>query len=220
VIEQIVPTEVVAVEEFGDRADATLFPEEEAVVARAVEKRRRSFATARACAREALAELGFPPTPILPGTRGAPVWPPGVAGSITHCSGYRACAVGRLRDVAALGIDAEPNEELPEGVLRRIARPEEARSVNDLMAADPAIRWDRLLFCAKESVYKTWFPLTGRWLGFDDAEISLDERSGTFAARLLVPGPIVGRTRVDGFAGRWLAGDGLVVTAIVVPAAQ
>ena len=91
--------------------------------------------------------------------------------------------------------------------------------MKDLIASEPAIRWDRLLFCAKESVYKAWFPLTGRWLGFEDADITLDQRGGTFAARLLAPGPIVGRTRVDGFVGRWLASDGLVVTAIVVPAA-
>jgi len=220
VIEEILPSSVAAAEEFGDRPEAVLFPEEEAVVARAVERRRRSFATARACARQALAELGVPPSPILPGPKGAPQWPAGIAGSITHCNGYRACAVAWTHEVAALGIDAEPDEALPRGVLRRIARPGETRRLSDLAAVDSTVCWERLLFCAKESVYKAWFPLTGRWLGFGDAAVTIDPRAGTFGAQLLVPGPVVGGARLAGFAGRWLARGGLVATAVAVSATQ
>jgi enterobactin synthetase component D / holo-[acyl-carrier protein] synthase len=57
--------------------------------------------------------FGALPAPILPGPAGEPGWPPGVTGSITHCPGYRACAVARTEDLAAIGIDAEPDEELP-----------------------------------------------------------------------------------------------------------
>jgi hypothetical protein len=81
VIEQILPPGVAAEEAFGDLPDVVLFPDEETVVANAVEKRRREFATARACARAALAKLGVPPVPIVPGHRGAPRWPQGVVGS-------------------------------------------------------------------------------------------------------------------------------------------
>ena len=76
----MLPPEVAAVEAFGDLLDIVLFPEEEAVLVRAVDKRRREFTTARACARAALATLGLPPAPIVPGLRGAPQWPPGVVG--------------------------------------------------------------------------------------------------------------------------------------------
>jgi 4'-phosphopantetheinyl transferase EntD len=58
--------------------------------------------------------------------------------------------------------------------------------------------------------------LTGRWLGFSDAQISFDHSAGSFDARLLVPGPIVAGKPLRGFAGRWLAREGLVVTAIAV----
>ena len=34
-------------------------------------------------------------------------------------------------------------------------------------------QWDRLLFCAKEAVYKAWFPLVGEWLDHQQAEIHL-----------------------------------------------
>jgi 4'-phosphopantetheinyl transferase EntD len=79
--------------------------------------------------------------------------------------------------------------------------------------------WDRLLFCAKEAVYKAWFPLTGQWLGFAVADITIDATDGTFSARLLVPVPALdGAPLGDGFAGRWLASDDLLLTAIAVPA--
>ena len=53
-------------------------------------------------------------------------------------------------------------------------------------AADLQVHWDRVLFSAKESIYKAWFPLTGRWLGFEEASLSIDPAAGTFAARLHV----------------------------------
>jgi 4'-phosphopantetheinyl transferase EntD len=75
VIRDILPPQVAAAEEFGDLPDIVLLPEEEAVIVTAVDKRRQEFATARACARAALAELALPLVPIVPGPRGAPQWP-------------------------------------------------------------------------------------------------------------------------------------------------
>ena len=217
-IEEILPPGVAAAEAFGDTAPALLFPAEEAAIARAVAKRRSEFATGRACARAALAKLGLPPVPIVPGPRGAPQWPPGVTGSITHCAGYRASAVARLADVASLGLDAEPNAPLPDGVLERIAVAQERAWLPELAAAVPGVSWDRLLFCAKESVYKAWFPLTGRWLGFEQAAVTVEPQSRTFTARLLEPAEACDGRRLAGFDGRWLVRDGLVLTAITVPA--
>jgi enterobactin synthetase component D / holo-[acyl-carrier protein] synthase len=217
-IEEILPPEVASAEAFADASSAVLFPEEEAAIARAVAKRRGEFTTGRACARAALAKLGLPPAPIPPGPRRAPQWPPGVAGSITHCAGYRAAAVGLVRDVASVGVDAEPNDALPDGVLDHISLAQERDRLPRLAAAAPGVCFDRLLFCAKESVYKAWFPLTGRWLGFEQAEITVEPEAGRFAAELLEPGPVVGGRALTGFTGRWLVRDGLLLTAIVVPA--
>jgi 4'-phosphopantetheinyl transferase EntD len=141
-----------------------------------------------------------------------------VVGSITHCAGYRAAAVARAGDVITLGVDAEPNQPLPDGVLDLIALPDEQARLPGLTAAMPGPCWDRLLFSAKESVYKAWFPLTHRWLDFGQALITIEPAAATFTAHLLVPGPTVGRRRLNGFTGRWLVRNGLVLTAIVVPA--
>jgi 4'-phosphopantetheinyl transferase EntD len=214
---EIMPPEVAADEAFGDVLDIVLFPEEEAALGRAVDKRRREFTTARACARAGLAKLGVPPAPIVPGLRGAPQWPPGIVGSMTHCAGYRAAAVARAGDILTLGLDAEPDDRLPEGVLDAITTADERTRLCALASAARAPSWDRLLFSAKESVYKAWFPLTRRWLGFEEAAITINPADGTFAARVLVAGPVLDGHRLSAFAGRWLARDGLILTAIAVP---
>jgi 4'-phosphopantetheinyl transferase EntD len=220
VIGEILPPAVAVGEAFGDDLEARLFPAEEEAIARAVDKRRREFITGRACARAALARLGLPAAPIPRGERGAPQWPAGVVGSITHCAGYRAGAVAWRRDVRTIGLDAEPDGPLPPRALDTVASAAEQARLAELAAAVPAVHWDRLLFSAKESVYKAWFPLTGQWLGFDDAAIDFggaaidpDAGRGQFSARILLDDP-----PVAGFEGRWLVEDGLLATAIAVEA--
>jgi 4'-phosphopantetheinyl transferase EntD len=215
-IGNILPPAVAVNEAFGDVLDVVLFPAEEAVIAKAVDKRRKEFATARACARAALATLGVPSAPIVPGLRGAPRWPAGVVGSITHCAGYRACAAAHERDVMTIGLDAEPHDKLPDGVLDAISTPAERARIAALTAAVPSVCWDRLLFSAKESVYKAWFPLTGRWLGFEEAAVDFDPVQRTFTARLLVEGPVVNGAVLTRFEGRWLVSNGLVAAATVI----
>lgn len=217
-IERILPVEVAAAESFGDPAEAELFPEEEAALGRSVAKRRLEFGSVRLCARAALARIGVPPAPLLPGERGAPGWPDGVIGSMTHCAGYRAAAVARDRAVLTVGIDAEQHAPLPPGILDAVSVPAERARLRAAALGRPDVCWDRLLFSAKESVYKAWFPLTRRLLDFHEADVTIDADAGTFTARLLVPGPRVAGRDLTGFAGRWLVEDGLLVTAIAVPA--
>ncbi|MGH3325491.1 MAG: 4'-phosphopantetheinyl transferase family protein, partial [Streptomyces sp.] len=133
-ISELLPDSAASHETFEDYGEELLYEEELALLGKAVPKRRREFATVRVCARRALSGLGRPPAPLLPGTRNAPVWPAGVVGSMTHCDGYRAAAVARVSDLMALGIDAEPNLPLPEGVLGSIALPAEAAWAEDAEA--------------------------------------------------------------------------------------
>jgi enterobactin synthetase component D / holo-[acyl-carrier protein] synthase len=217
-LEEILPASAAVTEVRGDIADAALFPEEAEVIRRAVEKRRREFRTGRACARAALSELGIEPQAIPSGPRGAPQWPAGTVGSITHCEGYRAAALARGEDLVTIGVDAEVDAALPDGVLGDIALPEERRSLEALAREEAGVHWDRLLFSIKESVYKAWFPLAERWLGFEDASVTIDRERGSFVASLLVPGPRLEGDELSGFSGRWLARDGLLLAAIAVPA--
>jgi 4'-phosphopantetheinyl transferase EntD len=209
-IDRLLPPEVSAVAARRDTPDAVLFPDETALLDRAAEARRAEFATARGCARQALRRIGVPDGPILRGPKREPLWPAGIVGSITHCTGYRAAAVAPASDVLTIGIDAEPHAALPDRVAERVL---DAGERAWLAGAPTGVHWGRLIFSAKESVYKAWFPLARCWLGFDDATVAVDPAAGTFHARLLVKPP----AGVPGeFAGRFLVEDGLVLTAIAV----
>ncbi|SDK17435.1 4'-phosphopantetheinyl transferase EntD (siderophore biosynthesis) [Actinopolyspora mzabensis] len=211
-IERILPEAAVSSEVFGDDPHARLLPEEEQYVARAVERRRREFTLARSCARRALGELGHPDFAVHSGEWREPKWPHGVVGSITHCRGYCAAAVAPTSVVCSLGIDAEIDDALPEGVLRQVTVERE----RDLLAGLPAgANWDRLLFSAKESVYKAWFPLTGRWLGFEDAFVRIDP-PGEFHAELVEAPAPSSAGELTGFSGRFRFESGLVITAVTV----
>lgn len=214
-IQALLPSTVVAVEAFEDLPGEAPFPGEEGLIAKAVEGRRREFITARRCARAALRAFGHPDTPIHSGPKREPRWPTGMTGSITHCVGYRAAAVARTADIHLLGIDAEPNSPLPEGVARSIAGPDELDLLDRLADTHPGTHWGRLLFSAKESVYKAWFPVTRRWLGFEDARLSIDPDAGTFTATLSVDGArIDGRPALRTLRGRFAAANGLILTAV------
>jgi 4'-phosphopantetheinyl transferase EntD len=160
---------------------------------RAVAKRRNERAFGRACARTALGELGLAPAAIAVGAGGEPLWPAGVAGSLTHTDEHAAAAV--VRGVAALGIDLES--------LAHAAR------VPDLLAT-VALESERahpaaLLFSAKESVYKCLY--AGRFLDFHDVELAIEP--GTFT--------VVRAAGYDASAvrGRWaIAGDHVATVAV------
>jgi len=217
-LEMILPAEVESQECFGEPPGGFLFPEEEQIIARAVAVRRREYATVRSCARSCLDRLGYPPVPILPGVGGAPTWPAGVQGSMTHCAGYAAAAVGPVTQISAIGIDAEPDVPLPDGVLDLIATAAERDRlvVAELEPGSP--NWDRLLFSAKEAVYKAWFPLVGEWLDHQQAEIIFGPENGAFAALLSRDGLIVNGHHVRRLHGRWIRDRGILLTAVVLGA--
>lgn len=219
-IESILPNGVVSAELFADPPGLTPHPLEAPLVAKAVDKRKREFTSARHCARVAMEKLGVEPAPIMRGKSGAPQWPKGVVGSLTHCDGYRGAVLAYSMQVRSVGIDAEPHGPLPDGVLGAVSLESEREWLATVGRED--VHWDRVLFCAKEATYKAWEPLTGRWLGFEDAHITFertgsgDDISGTFHSELLVPGDTVSGPPLRAFDGRWMVAGGLVMTAISV----
>ncbi len=208
-IDEILPAAVSVAERFDDDPAAAPLPGEESAIARARAGRRGEFVTGRACARHALARFGVPAVAIPPGPDRRPRWPAGFVGSITHCRGYRGAAVARSTDLLSIGIDAEPHQPLPGRVGARILLPAERAWLREQPAGG---HLDTVLFAIKESVYKAWNPVTGRWLGFLDAEITVC-RPGRFTVRLLVPAPDCLRR---GLTGRFTVTGGLILTATTV----
>lgn len=215
-IAAIVPPTVVAIDTFSDMADACLLPEEEAALGKVVDVRRREFVNGRSLARHALMRLGMPAGPILRGADREPRWPAGIVGSITHCKGYCAAVAARATSVATIGIDAEIHDKLPDGVLRLVSREEERDWIGTRRGDD--VHWDRVLFSAKESVFKAWFPIARRWLGFSDASVVFNPEAGTFTARFVTECLTINGRETSGFEGRYLVHGGYTFTAVAVEA--
>lgn len=91
--------------------------------------------------------------------------------------------------------------------------PEERAAVRNLAEHLPAVCWDTLVFCAKEALYKAWFPVAGRWLDFTDAIVKIDPVAKAFQARLLVDPPLVLPQELE---GRWTLDSGTLIAAITV----
>jgi 4'-phosphopantetheinyl transferase EntD len=89
-----------------------------------------------------------------------------------------------------------------------------------MSALAPGLHWDRILFCAKEATYKAWFPLTKRWLGFEDAHITFgvdgSGAGGMFESVILIDGATLSGPPLTKLAGRWSVQRNLVLTAIVL----
>ena len=150
--------------------EAALMPEEAPAFAASVLKVRRASGAARIIARELLGRLGYAACAVPRSSSGIPLWPDGVTGSLAHDARIALAAVALRRDVAALGVDVEPAENLPAELLDVVATPRERARI----AEDPCA--GRLLFAAKEAVYKAVYPLDGIFLEHHDVEVSLADR--------------------------------------------
>ena len=76
--------------------------------------------------------------------------------------------------------------------------------------------WDRLLFSAKECVYKAWFPLERSWLAFEDARILISPENMAFVACILRPA--LHPAFRSPLAGKFIIAGDLIVSSLIVPA--
>ncbi len=194
-----------------------LLPEERALVASAVPKRRHEFAAGRRCARALLSQLGHPRFALLRNDDRTPRWPAGLVGSISHSDSLCVVALARSTHAAALGVDVEPDAALEAGLWPKICS---RRELDQALGSRPDAergRIVRLLFSAKEATYKSVYPLVGKVFGFHAVEIQVDWESRRFTPRLdgaiaaLLP---VGYVPTGAFSRR----GGFVFTAATVHA--
>jgi Phosphopantetheinyl transferase component of siderophore synthetase len=196
-ISLVTPSCAAAVDSFVSRM-TSLYREEELMLANACRRRRCEFITARWCIDRAFDNFGMSRSVLTYGEKGRPIWPTGFVGSITHCRGYVAAVIASSISVQLIGIDAEPAVSLPPGVLSLISSEVERQRLEKLFKNMPEIAWDRLLFCAKEALYKAWpVAVDGRAPSFLNASVILAVDNG-FSAEILDMnyGPMV-------LHGRW-----------------
>lgn len=153
VLRAILPAGVFSAE-IEDCGQVVALPEAERIcILSAGEKRVRDFALGRDCAHRALQRLDMPADAILRRGDGAPVWPAGVVGSITHTRGYAAAAVAPAARFLGIGVDAERVEMLNDRVARRLFLPEELAGLEGV-APEARAAFAMMLFSAKEACFK------------------------------------------------------------------
>ncbi len=165
-------------------------------------RRLSEFTAGRRAAGDALRALGFPDPQVEVGDGGAPVWPTGSCGSITHRHPL-AVAVAAAGP-GSLGIDLELAAPLPFRVRERVLVPGEPSAPG--ITAGVA---ERATFSAKEAYYK-WYRGLGRpgHPGFQDVRVGL-ESSGRL--RLDPLGAVPPAT------GRWAIGADWILTVVWAP---
>lgn len=169
--------------------------------------RRDEFIHGRCCARTALAALGLPDQAIPVGSAREPVWPEGIVGSISHCGPLAAAVVARRNDIHAVGIDLESDQPLGENLLTMICRPPERKWLQETGQAPASAR---LIFSAKESIYKCIWPTIRHFVDFQDVGIRLDTATGAFVPVEWadnLPDTLIGR-----IAGRYRVKNGWILT--------
>jgi enterobactin synthetase component D len=187
---------------------------------RAVPRRRRQFRAGRLCAAAALRKLepGLRDVTVGRDAGGAPLWPAGMTGSITHTDDFVSAAVARTREVWSLGIDSEHviGAARANVVSTTIAWP--CEQAHARQAGCDRLEALTLIFSAKEAIFKCLYPLVRQFFDFHDARIvDVDAGARTFTARLV-------KTLTADFAagtilhGSFEIGAGLVHTGITIPA--
>ncbi|MGD8912350.1 MAG: 4'-phosphopantetheinyl transferase superfamily protein [Candidatus Thiodiazotropha sp.] len=143
--------------------------EEERLIEGSVTKRQRQFRAGRNAAHAALRQLDAPSEPLLRGENRQPIWPQGFFGSISHCDDSCVAACAKDGAIVSLGLDVEPLEPLKPGLARYI----ETEDEREFMQRHPELP-PRLIFSAKESLYKCYYPLVQRFFGFHSVVLDID----------------------------------------------
>lgn len=199
----------------SDPCEATAAPDasEAASLRGAVPRRVMEFHAGRAAARRAMESLGVAVRPVPMAPDRAPLWPPGVTGSISHSATACVAVVGHSHTWAGIGVDLEEAIPLDPLLVAEICtraeqgwlgqQPQEERG---LMA--------KLIFSAKEAVYKAQYPVTQTVFGFDALGILVNRDQSRFIARFRqAQGPIAAGTIMS---GGYAHAAGLLVTGVAV----
>jgi len=167
--------------------------------------RKREFVAGRIAASMALEKLGFSPSFLPRGERGEPIWPRGVTGSISHTGDLCLCLVALTEGCESVGVDIERVERVDPGLARRVMTCAERGELEGLKG-ESLVKRVASVFSAKEAYYKLQYPLTGRFVGFCEVEVSFCA-GGEFWVVPLVEG--LPRAR-----GAHLLVDGVVVSVV------
>ncbi|MCC5960633.1 MAG: 4'-phosphopantetheinyl transferase superfamily protein [Rhodobacteraceae bacterium] len=147
-------------------------------------KRQVDFLAGRLAAAMGLDALGRGGCAVGIGADRVPVWPMGTTGSISHTSGICASLVSRDADLSC-GIDTEhvaTGGSLDAIYRKCLSESEHAFAFREKWYPAPVAA--TLLFSAKETVFKAFYPRVRRFFGFESAEMVSIDRPDSLIMRL------------------------------------
>ncbi|PKM21187.1 MAG: 4-phosphopantetheinyl transferase [Gammaproteobacteria bacterium HGW-Gammaproteobacteria-15] len=152
----------------------------------AVPKRRCEYLAGRMLFQQLLHHYQLPSCQLLNTLSGAPSWPAGYIGSVSHADGNAICCMIPEKIYQTIGIDIETvlNADNCTELASHIVQPKEQH----LLLRTTVITYAEALtiaFSAKESLYKALYPKVQRFFGFEDAElIKIQTDTQQFTLRL------------------------------------
>ena len=182
---EILPSNVVLRVADDGQKRQLLSPALEQHIVTAVDKRKMDFRGGRNAAYSALSALGFDKkVDIGVGEKREPLWPKGIVGSITHTSDFYGAIVAWKHDYRSIGFDVETIKPLKEDIQKMICTDTERTAIKILQEKHADIEWSIVFFSIKEAIYKTFYPIYQVYLGFDEAEVTIDDTHQTFSAQV------------------------------------
>ena len=156
-----------------------LLPAEATISQRYSPKRLREFTTGRVNARHLLERYNIQGYPLLPNADRAPIWPPGIIGSISHCNDRCGVIVTESKHYRSIGFDVENKRDFNYSARKFICTNEEEQW---LLTQPESSRSQKLLliFSIKESLYKCLYQADGIKLGFKNVSAIPDDKTDSF----------------------------------------
>lgn len=134
-------------------------------------KRIAEFLAGRIVANYCMSSLASDVLPISQDPNGAPLWTDNYIGSISHSDNQVLVVTTKQHNKTLLGIDIEPvvSPNNAKNIARMILTPQEHKLFH-------STGWSFHLFCtlvfsAKESIYKAFYPIVKHYFGFQRAEL-------------------------------------------------
>jgi 4'-phosphopantetheinyl transferase EntD len=151
-----------------------LLVEERTLLEGATHVRQREIAAGRVLAHRLMERAGYVIGPVMQHATGAPLWPKGLCGSIAHSNNTIAVALAPISSMRSVGIDIEDGRDLGDAV-SDVTNEDEVRAMMDHGLASEAAGASRLLFSAKEALFKCQSVITGDVdLSFGEIRLQMD----------------------------------------------
>lgn len=160
---------------------SSLFEKERSICKSYESQRLSDFLRGRYCAHRCLASFQIS-SPVLKDDVGAPIWPEGFSGSISHTHGLAGAILSRKNTFLSVGLDIEKIGRIDTEIWPLLFTESEISLLHKLNS-EKQQEVSTLMFSMKEAYYKMQYQLTKSGMEYDDLEVNPGESKIHFNIR-------------------------------------